>query len=415
MAHSDLEAMGRRVGVGAKEIARASNSLRQEALRRAAFRIREQSSAILDANAQDVAEGIDQGLNDTSLDRLRLDANRIEAMAQSLEDVADLPDPLGVVVDSSTRPNGLEVSRVRAPLGVVGVIYENRPNVTSDVAGLCIRSGNGVYLRGSSTSLASNKAIVSALRQGLKDVGLHEDVVALVEDTSHETAISFMQLRGILDVVIPRGGPSLIASMEEHATVPVVLDGDGNCHVYVDTDADIDMAISIIVNAKTQRPGVCNAMESLVLHQDVAGEILARLDTEMANVELVGDERACALLPRVSPAGDEDYSTEFLGFKASVVVVDSLEEAVDHIGKHSSGHSEAIVTRKNETAERFLSEVDAAAVLWNASTRFVDGGELGLGSEVGISTQKLHARGPMGLEALTSVRWVIRGQGQVRT
>ena len=415
MAHSDLEAMGRRVGVGAKEIARASNSLRQEALRRAAFRIREQSSAILDANAQDVAEGIDQGLNDTSLDRLRLDANRIEAMAQSLEDVADLPDPLGVVVDSSTRPNGLEVSRVRAPLGVVGVIYENRPNVTSDVAGLCIRSGNGVYLRGSSTSLVSNKAIVSALRHGLKDVGLHEDVVALVEDTSHETAISFMQLRGILDVLIPRGGPSLIASMEEHATVPVVLDGDGNCHVYVDTDADIEMAISIIVNAKTQRPGVCNAMESLVLHQDVAGEILARLDTEMANVELVGDERACALLPRITPAGDDDYSTEFLDLKASVVVVDSLEEAVDHIGKHSSGHSEAIVTRKNETAERFLSEVDAAAVLWNASTRFVDGGELGLGSEVGISTQKLHARGPMGLEALTSVRWVIRGQGQVRT
>lgn len=415
MALSDLEATGRRVSVGAKEIARASNSLRQEALRRAAFRIREQSSAILDANAQDLAEGIEQGLTDTSLDRLRLDANRVEGMAQSLEDVADLSDPLGVVVDSSTRPNGLEVSRVRAPLGVVGVIYENRPNVTSDVAGLCIRSGNGVYLRGSSTSLASNKAIVSALRRGLKDVGLHEDVVALVEDTSHETAISFMQLRGILDVLIPRGGPSLIASMQEHATVPVVLDGDGNCHIYVDTDADIDMAISIIVNAKTQRPGVCNAMESLVLHRDVAGEILLRLDTEMANVELVGDERACVVLPRITPARAEDYSTEFLDLKASVVVVDSLEEAVDHILKHSSGHSEAIVTRKNETAERFLREVDAAAVLWNASTRFVDGGELGLGSEVGISTQKLHARGPMGLEALTSVRWIIRGQGQVRT
>jgi len=370
---------------------------------------------ILAANEKDLAHGRDAGLTQTALDRLRLDAARIEAMASGLETVAALSDPIGTVVSTDVRPNGLRVTRVRAPLGVVGVIYENRPNVTSDVAGLCVRSANAAFLRGSSSALASNQQIVAALQSGLAAVGLPREAIALVEDTSHETAIAFMRLHEVIDVLVPRGGPSLIASMREHATVPVILDGDGNCHVYIDKDADLDMAERIVVNAKTQRPGVCNAMESLVLHEEIAGPMLDRLGRAMPQVRLLGDQRAQALSSRVEPASDEDFAREFLDLISTVVVVPDLDAALAHIERFSSGHSEAIVTSNPDVAQRFLAEVDAAAVLHNASTRFVDGSELGLGAEVGISTQKLHARGPMGLEVLTSIRWVIQGEGQIRS
>ena len=415
MTLSPLESLGAEVKAASREVARASGAVRQAALRAAARALRSRAALILSANETDRSAAAAAGLSATALDRLRLDEDRLESMALGLESVAALPDPVGMTVAGSVRPNGLKVTRVRRPLGVIGVIYENRPNVTSDAAGLCLAAGNAAFLRGSSSSLHSNVAIVAALRVGLTDVGLPPAAVTLVEDTSHETAAAVKRLDGIIDCLIPRGGPSLIASMREHATVPYVLDGDGNCHVYVDSAADLDMAIALIVNAKTQRPGVCNAMESLVLHATVAAEVLARLATAMPEVRLLGDDVACALRPDLEPATLEDFGTEFLDLVATVRVVESLDEAIEHINRFSTGHSEAIVTTDVVAAERFLDEVEAAAVLLNASTRFVDGSELGLGAEVGISTQKIHARGPMGLEALTSIRWVIRGEGQTRT
>jgi len=411
----DLEALGRRVAAAARQLAGTSGATRSEALRRSAVQLRSASAAILTANEADLAQAEADGLPLTALDRLRLDEARVEAMAAGLEAVAALPDPVGEVLGGSVRPNGLRVSQIRVPLGVVGVIYENRPNVTSDVAGLCLKSGNAAFLRGSSSALRSNKAIVDALRAGLDELGIPVEAVSLVEDISHEAALAFMKLRGLIDLLIPRGGPSLIASMLEHATVPYVIDGDGNCHVYVDAAADLDMALDIIVNAKTQRPGVCNAAESILIDRPVAEELLGRLRRAMPTVALRGDEAARRIDPSIEPASEDDYGREFLDLIASVKIVDGVDEAIAHIARYSSGHSEAIVTADITTAERFLDEVDAAAVLLNASTRFVDGAELGLGAEVGISTQKLHARGPMGLTALTSVKWVIRGEGQTRT
>jgi glutamate-5-semialdehyde dehydrogenase len=325
-----------------------------------------------------------------------------------------LPEVVGEVVEGYVRPNGLRVERVRVPLGVVGVIYENRPNVTADAAGLCLKSANAVMLRGSSSAIESNRAIVSCLREALAKSGLPEDSIVLVENMSRDAAVEFMRLEGIIDCLVPRGGHSLVSSVRENATVPVVIDGDGNCHVYVDSAADLAMACAIVVNAKTQRPGVCNAMETLLVHRDVAATFLPRVRSALEEVELVGDERVRALLADVGPASEEDFATEFLGMKMSVAVVDDVDGAVEHIRRYSSGHSEAIVTEDLEAAERFCREVDAAAVLVNASTRFVDGAELGLGAEIGISTQKLHARGPMGPRELTSVKYVIRGTGQVR-
>jgi glutamate-5-semialdehyde dehydrogenase len=411
----DLRALGARVASASRQLARAESATRAAAIERAAASLRAAKAEILSANEADLDAAQRAGLSRTALDRLVLDEARLEAMASGLETVASLPDPLGHVVAEQVRPNGLRVRQVRVPLGVVGVIYENRPNVTSDVAGLCWRSGNAAFLRGSSSALGSNRAIVAALKEGLAEVGLPTDAVALVEDTSHEVAVEFMRLRGLIDVLIPRGGPSLINSMLEHATVPFVLDGAGNCHLYVDRAADLEMATSIIVNAKVQRPGVCNAVESLVLHAEIAEELLNRLALVMAEVRLLGDERAQRLSASVEPATEEDFATEFLDLTASVAVVDSLEEAMAHIARYGTGHTEGIITSDDEAAAVFLAQVDAAAVVRNASTRFVDGSELGLGAEVGISTQKLHARGPMGLEALTSVRWVLEGEGQIRT
>ena len=414
MTSFDLATLGARVRAAARQVAGASGGTRAEVLRVAADLLVAESRSVLAANEDDLARAARDGLSSTALDRLGLTEGRLEAMAGGLRDVAELADPVGEVVDGWVRPNGLRVERVRVPLGVIGIIYENRPNVTSDAAGLCLRSGNAAFLRGSGSALASNRAVVGVLRQALAKVGLPEDAVALVEDPSHETAVEFMRLRSVIDCLIPRGGPDLIASLLEHATVPYVLDGDGNCHVYVDASADLAMATDIVVNAKTQRPGVCNAAESLLVHSAVAERFLPALRQALDGVELVGDERVVALLPGVARATEEDFATEFLGLKLSVAVVDDLEGAVAHIGRFGSGHSEAIVTSDLGSAERFVRSVDAAAVLVNASTRFVDGGELGLGAEVGISTQKLHSRGPMGLRELTCTKWVVHGDGQVR-
>jgi glutamate-5-semialdehyde dehydrogenase len=330
--------------------------------------------------------------------------------------VAALADPVGEIVRGWVRPNGLRIRQTRVPLGVVGIIYENRPNVTSDAAGLCIKSGNVAFLRGSSGAIASNIAIASVLAEGFTKAGLPDDSVILVEDTSREAAVAFMRLRGVIDCLIPRGGPSLIASILEHATVPYVIDGDGNCHVYVDESADLDMATAIVRNAKVQRPSVCNAAESLLVHDAVAAAFLPRVAAALGEVELVGDAETRRLLPdrAVGAATDDDYAQEFLALKLAVRVVPSLDAAIDHIARFGTGHSEAIITRDLGSADRFVREVDAAAVVVNASTRFVDGEEFGFGAEIGISTQKLHARGPMGLRELTTLKYVVEGDGQIR-
>jgi glutamate-5-semialdehyde dehydrogenase len=414
MASSDLQALGRRAKEAARVLARSSTAAKDAALVLAAELLGQHAGEVLEANAADLARAREQGAGETAVDRLRLSEERLEAMAGGLRQVAALADPVGEVVEGSVRPNGLRVERVRVPLGVVGIIYENRPNVTTDAAGLCLKAGNATMLRGSSSALESNRVLSALVRRALAKSGLPEDAVVLVEDTSRQAAVEFMQLEGMVDCLVPRGGRSLLDSVRRHATVPVVLDGDGNCHVYVDESADLDMALDIVVNAKTQRPGVCNAMETLLVHRAVAPDFLPRAAAALGAVELVGDEAARALVGTMAPATDDDYATEFLGLKLAVAVVDDLDGALAHIARFSSGHSEAIVTGHLGRAERFCREVDAAAVVVNASTRFVDGGELGLGAEVGISTQKLHARGPMGLRELTCVKWVVRGDGQVR-
>jgi len=414
MPVTPIPELARRAKAASRRLATASTALKDEALLTAADLLEARSADVLAANSLDVAGAEGAGIPAGLVDRLRLTEDRVAAMASGLRQVAALADPVGEVLDGWVRPNGLRISRVRVPLGVVGIIYESRPNVTSDAAGLCLKSGNAAFLRGSSTAVNSNLAIAAVLREAVAKAGLPEDSVIVVEDTSRDAAVEFMQQEGLVDCLIPRGGASLIASIKQHATVPFVIDGDGNCHVYVDAAADLDMAETIVLNAKTQRPSVCNAAESLVVHAQVAAQILPRLDTALADVELVGDARARALVPRMGEATDEDYAREFLDMRMSVRVVDTLDEAIEHVNRHSTGHSEAIVTSDVGAAERFLNEVDAAAVLLNASTRFVDGEEFGFGAEIGISTQKLHARGPMGLQQLTTAKYVVRGDGQTR-
>ena len=411
-----LEQLAGRVRAAARVAARSSSSVRDDALRCAADLLEAEWQALVEANRGDLAAAGAAGMPGAARDRLRLTEERVRAMAGGLRKVAALPDPVGEVLEGWVRPNGLRVTRVRVPLGVVGVIYENRPNVTSDAAGLCLKAGNAAFLRGSSSALASNRAVVALLRRAVVKAGLPDDAVALVEDGSHETAVQFMQLRRFMDCLIPRGGPALIASLVEHATVPYVLDGDGNCHLYVDGAADLSMAHEIAVNAKTHRFGVCNAVETILVHHAVAPAFLPRLAESLAaaGVEIRGDERVRAVLPDSVPATEDDFATEFLAPVVAIGMVDDVSGAIAHIARYSSGHSEAIVTSDVIVADRFVAEVDGAAVLVNASTRFVDGEELGLGAEVGISTQKLHARGPMGVKELTTVKWVVRGDGQVR-
>jgi len=414
---TSIAALGSRAKQASRHVALASTASKNAALTAAADLLVERSPEILDANVADVAYAEQQGTSAVVVDRLRLSHARVASMAAGLRQVVALPDPVGEIVAGWTRPNGLLIERVRVPLGVVAIIYENRPNVTSDAFGLCLKSGNAAFLRGSAAAIRSNTAIAGVLREALVKAGLPDDALVLVEDTSHEAAIEFMRLRESIDCLIPRGGPSLIAAILEHATVPYVIDGDGNCHVYVDASADLDMAHDIVVNAKTQRPSVCNAAESLVVHDAVAAELLSGLVPALKGVELVGDARARAIVgdDRMGEATADDFGREFLDLKLSVAVVPSLDAAVDHIRTYGSGHTEAIVTRDLASARRFTREVDAAVVVVNASTRFTDGEEFGFGAEIGISTQKLHARGPMGLRELTTVKYIVTGEGQVRT
>jgi glutamate-5-semialdehyde dehydrogenase len=410
-----MQELGRRAKAASRALAKASTGAKDAALHAAADLLCQRSADILEANAADIAAAETAGVSPTVVDRLRLNPARVESMAAGLRQVAALADPVGEVVGGWTRPNGLLIEKVRVPLGVVAIIYENRPNVTSDAFGLCLKSGNAALLRGSSGAISSNVAIAAVLREGVAKAGLPEDSVVLVEDTSREAAVEFMRLRGYVDCLVPRGGPSLIASILDNATVPYVIDGDGNCHVYVDESADLDEALAIVVNAKTQRPSVCNAAESLVVHEAVAAEFLPRAATALEGVELVGDDQARALVASIGRATEEDFATEFLDLKMSVAVVGSLDAAIDHVNRYGSGHTEAICTRDLDAARRFAREVDAAAVMVNASTRFTDGEQFGFGAEIGISTQKLHARGPMGLRELTTVKYVVTGDGQVRT
>jgi glutamate-5-semialdehyde dehydrogenase len=406
--------LGRRAKATSVQLRTATTPQKDDALLLAADLLGTRSDQLLEANAIDVAHATDAGASTTALDRLTLSERKVAQMADGLRQVADLADPVGEVLDGWTRPNGLRIRRVRVPLGVVAIIYENRPNVTSDAAGLCLKSGNAAFLRGSSSALRSNLVVTAVLREAVAKQGLPADSVQLVTDTSHEAAVDFMRLRESIDCLIPRGGPSLIRTVLDHATVPYVIDGDGNCHVYVDETADLDMAVDIVRNAKVQRPGVCNAAESLLVHRAVAADLLPVLAAAIDEVEMVGDDATRAIVARAGVADEQDYATEFLDLKLSVRVVDSLDDAIDHVNRYGSGHSEAIVTSSLDAARRFTTEVDAAAVVVNASTRFVDGEEFGFGAEIGISTQKLHARGPMGLRELTTAKYVVEGTGQIR-
>ena len=406
----------------AAEIARATTEKKNAALLSMAKALRENEAAILEANRADL-EASRGKISEVMSDRLLLNPQRIEGMAKGIEDVVALPDPTGLVLSDYVRSDGLDIKRVSVPLGVVGIIYESRPNVTSDAASLAIKSGNACVLRCGKEAHASAAAIVSALGDGLASCGLPRDAVVLVEDTSRESATEMMKAHGLIDVLIPRGGAGLIKSCVENATVPCIETGTGICHVYVDRDADLDMAVKIVVNAKTSRPSVCNAEEVLLIHEDVLPEFLPKLEEQLTTVrkakglvpvELRCDDKAIKYSSRGVPAGELDFDTEFLDFILAVKVVSSVEEAASHISAHSTGHSDAIVTKNGDTACYFTTAVDSAAVYVNASTRFTDGGEFGLGCEMGISTQKLHARGPMGLEALTSYKYVITGDGNVR-
>jgi glutamate-5-semialdehyde dehydrogenase len=413
---SHIEALGVRAKAAARTVGTLSTAAKDHALHTAADLLASRADAVLDANAADLAAAESAGLTATQLDRLRLTEARLDGMVDGLRQVALLADPVGRVVDGWVRPNGLRIEKVRVPLGVVAIVYENRPNVTSDAAALCLKSGNVAFLRGSASALRSNVAVADVLREAYDKAGVPADALVMVDVADRDSAREFMRLRGVIDVLIPRGGPSLIEAILEHATVPYVIDGDGNCHIYVHDDADLANAVDIVVNAKTQRPGVCNALETLLVHADIAERFLPQLDAAVADVELVGDDRTIAVLGahRVAPATDDDWADEFLALKLAVRVVDGLDDAIDHIASYGSGHSEAILTTSIATADRFVAEVDAAAVLVNASTRFVDGGEFGFGAEIGISTQKLHARGPMGLTELTTAKYVVRGTGHTR-
>lgn len=408
------------IGGRAKEAAAKLNLLGQEekaaALRAAAEALRREAGVLLEANEGDVARAQEKGIKDSLIDRLRLTKDRIDSMAAGLEEVAMLEDPIGEIISMKKRPNGLMIGQKRVPLGVVGIIYESRPNVTADAFGLCFKTGNAAILRGGSDAIGSNLAITRVLQESLKKSGLPEYAVQLISDTGRDTAARFMKLNQYVDVLIPRGGAGLIQTVVENSTIPVIETGTGNCHIYVDESADYEMALNIIDNAKTQRLGVCNACESLVVHSAIIREFLPLLYERLTAKQIVfrADERAREVVPAMEAATEEDYGKEYLDRLISLKIVDTLDEAIAHINRYNTGHSEAIVTQNYENAMRFLNEIDAAAVYVNASTRFTDGGEFGFGAEIGISTQKLHARGPMGLLALTTTKYIILGNGQIR-
>lgn len=408
------------LGQEAKKVERllsqASTQEKNKALIEMADSLLNDKPVILEANKKDTDTAKETGISDTLLDRLTLTDERIEAMAEGLKDIAQLPDPIGLVDSMWTNGAGLKIGKQTVPLGVVGIIYEARPNVTSDAAGLCFKSGNAVILRGGKEAFHSNLAIVNSLRRALKKCDMPEAAIQLVEDTSRETSREMMQLNKYIDVLIPRGGAGLIQAVVEHATVPIIETGTGNCHVYIDKTADREMAKDIIVNAKTSRPSVCNAAETLLVHESLAESILPLIEKELSawDVELRADEKASQFLEKAVPATELDWETEYLDYILAVKVVASLDEAITHINQYSTGHSESIVTNDYQSSQRFHKEVDSAAVYVNASTRFTDGFEFGFGAEIGISTQKLHARGPMGLEELTSSKYIVFGDGQIR-
>ena len=413
---TDLQNMGQRAAATKVLLNRLTTEEKNKALLRAADALCSHCEEILAANREDMEAAQKNGMKEGLQDRLKLTEDRIRAMAEGLQQVAELPDCIGEVLEEFDRPNGMHLKKVRVPMGVIGIIYEGRPNVTADAFGLCFKTGNAAILKGGSAAIHSNIAIVRVLRTSLEQSGISADVLQLIEDTDRSVTVEFMKLKEYVDLLIPRGSAGLIRSVVENSTIPVIETGTGNCHVYVDKAADLDMAAKIVYNAKTQRIGVCNACESLVVHQDIRAAFLPKLAEILApkSVELRGDERVREILPDCTAATEEDYGTEYLDYILSLKTVDSLEEAIEHVNRYSTRHSECIVTEDREAAEKFLNEIDAACVYWNVSTRFTDGFEFGFGAEIGISTQKLHARGPMGLKELTSYKYTIQGNGQVR-
>lgn len=411
-----LEQMGKNAKAASRVLA-AAGALKNKALLAMADALENSEAEILSANVLDLAAAKESGMNESLLDRLTLNHARIQGMAQGIRAVAAQSDPIGTVVGGGVRPNGLKIEQVRVPLGVIGIIYEARPNVTADAAALCLKAGNAVILRGGREAIHSNQSVSEVMRTAAEQAGLPRDCIQLVQDTDRSSAVEMMQLTDYLNVLIPRGGKGLIQSVVQNSRVPVIETGSGNCHVYVDDSADVTMAANIIYNAKTSRPSVCNAIETVLVHRDIAEKALpaikARLDEK--EVELRGCEKTQAILGKsIVPAVEEDWETEYLDYILAVKVVENIGEAIEHIARYSSGHSEAIVTKSYENAQKFTEQVDSAAVYVNASTRFTDGGEFGLGAEIGISTQKLHARGPMGVNELTSTKFIISGSGQIR-
>lgn len=413
-----IQTMASRSKAARPEIANASSVQKNEALLEIAHALRRSKADIIAANELDIKAGQARGMSESLQDRLRLDDKRIEGIASACEKLVNLEDPIGEIIGGRVLPSGMTLRKIRVPLGVIGIIYEARPNVTVDAAVLCIKSGNAAILRGGKEAINSNKCLMDIMRRAVKLAGFPEDIIQLVEDTDRGIALEMMQANGYIDVLIPRGGAKLIQAVVQNATVPVIETGTGNCHAYVDATADLNMAVRIVDNGKTQRPSVCNALETCLVHRSVAEDFLPMMKKKLDehNVEIRGDEMTAMILgeENVTPATEEDYATEFGDYIISVKVVDSLGEAIEHIAKYSTGHSEVIITESLFSAEEFQKRVDSAAVYVNCSTRFTDGEEFGLGAEIGISTQKLHTRGPMGLKELTTVKWLINGDGQIR-
>lgn len=397
------------------KVQRLSEEEKNQALRAVADRLLKEKSTILSENEKDLEAGRKKGMHPGLLDRLALTEDRIKGMAEGLLQIAELPDPIGELMETFERPNGLHIEKRRVPMGVIGIIYESRPNVTADAFGLCFKSGNAVILKGGSDAICSNKAITQVIRDALEECGIVKEAISLIADTDRQVTLAFMKMKQYVDLLIPRGGAGLIRSVVENSTIPVIETGTGNCHIYVDEDADLEKAVPIIINAKTQRIGVCNACESLVIHEKIREAFLPELKKALdeKKVEIRGDEKTREVI-NCTPATEEDFATEYLDYILSIKTVKSANEAIEHINRYSTRHSEAIITENSEHARLFLKEVDAACVYVNASTRFTDGFEFGFGAEIGISTQKLHARGPMGLKELTSYKYEITGNGQIR-
>ncbi len=411
-----LQNIGKKAKDASKQLSVASSEVKNKALDSMARALEENAEIIIVENKKDLTAGKENGLSDAMLDRLMLDKERIGKIASAIREIIALDDPVGKTISGTKRPNGLLISKVSVPLGVIAVIYEARPNVTADAAALCLKSGNTVILRGGKEAINSNLAMAKVMREAVENTGLSADCIQLIEKTDRETASDLMKLNEYVDVLIPRGGKGLIQSVVNNSTVPVIRTGEGNCHVYVDKDADIDMAAEIVFNAKASRVSVCNACETLLVHKDIAEFALIAIKEQLdkKNVTIIGDEQVRAILPDVVPATEDDWYTEYLDYKLAVKVVNDIDEAIAHIAKYSTDHSESIVTKNYEAAEKFINEVNSSAVYINASTRFTDGGEFGFGAEIGISNQKLHVRGPVGLPELTSYKYIIRGNGQVR-